>query len=390
MTADRSFPDESSTSRILQPEHWEWLEGVSQRSSLTSWNSWRQRAGSNETPLRLNPVSLAMSYSLSPFARRGTSVSCQCALVSATDRWDTRFGGLDGHDKSAQGHPGGLSQRFLPKGAPIMTATSIARIVVPSLALVAACGAALGFGIMHVWREPPVETRAVIAAPEVSPPASGAQDNGSAALATAQAEANAAAAALAVPPRAPDTDESLPAFDIARIERTGDAVIAGTATPGAIVELLRNGEPHDRTVADKSGQFVMVPPRLPAGDYELNVPETVGKNRSAPDQVFGSAQARQSSQPPSQMAKRQDMAVSQPPRLAAATPLSDGGSPSTLVLPRTATTVVSRGDSLWRISRNTYGAGIRYAVVYKANQNQIRNPDRIYPGQVFVLPMNAR
>jgi nucleoid-associated protein YgaU len=309
-----------------------------------------------------------------------------------------------------------------------MTATSIARIVVPSLALVAACGAALGFGIMHLWPEPPVETRAATAAPEISPPASGPPDKGSSALATVQAEATAAAAALAVPPRAPDTDESLPAFDIARIERSGDAVIAGTATPGAIVELLRNGEFHDRTVADRSGQFVMVPPRLPAGDYELtlrsqqpdgkqatskqsvavalaelesstgalqsraevpfNVPETVGTNRSAPDQAFGSAQARQSSQPPSQMAKRQDMAVSQPPRLAAATP--DGGSPSALILPRTATTVVSPGDSLWRISRNAYGAGIRYAVVYKANQNQIRNPDRIYPGQVFVLPMNAR
>jgi nucleoid-associated protein YgaU len=91
-----------------------------------------------------------------------------------------------------------------------------------------------------------------------------------------------------------------------------------------------------------------------------------------------------------QNVKRQDTAVSQPPRLAAATPSSDGGSPSTLVLPKIATTVVSRGDSLWRISRATYGAGIRYAVVYKANQNQIRNPDRIYPGQVFVLPMNAR
>jgi nucleoid-associated protein YgaU len=88
--------------------------------------------------------------------------------------------------------------------------------------------------------------------------------------------------------------------------------------------------------------------------------------------------------------KRQDTAVSQPPRLAAATPPSGGGSPSTLVLPKIATTVVSRGDSLWRISRVTYGAGMRYAVVYRANQNQIRNPDRIYPGQVFVLPMNTR
>ena len=311
-----------------------------------------------------------------------------------------------------------------------MTATSITRIVVPSLALVAACGAALAFGITHVWREPPIETRAATAAPEVSPPASGAPDKGSTALATLQAEANATAAALAAPPRAPDTDESLPAFDIARIERTGDAVIAGTATPGAVVELLRNGEPHDRTVADRSGQFVMVPPRLPAGDYELtlrsqqpdgkqaiskqsvavalaeaesspgalqsraevpfNVPETVGTNHSVLDQGVRSAQARQSSQSPLQTAKRQDMAVSQPPRLAAATPLSDGGSPSTLVLPKTVTAVVSPGDSLWRISRNAYGAGMRYAVVYKANQNQIRNPDRIYPGQIFVLPMNAR
>jgi hypothetical protein len=72
-----------------------------------------------------------------------------------------------------------------------MTATSIARIVLPSLALVAACGAAIVFGITHVRHEPPVETRAATAVPAILPPASGARDEGSAALATAQAEANA-------------------------------------------------------------------------------------------------------------------------------------------------------------------------------------------------------
>jgi hypothetical protein len=36
------------------------------------------------------------------------------------------------------------------------------------------------------------------------------------------------------------------------------------------------------------------------------------------------------------------------------------------------------------------GAGVRYAVVYKANRDQIRNPNRIYPGQIFVLPVKAR
>ena len=139
------------------------------------------------------------------------------------------------------------------------------------MALVAACGAALVFGITHVRREPPVETRTATAAPAVSPPASGARDESSAPLATAQAEANAVAAAPAVSPRSPDTDESVPVFDVARIERTGDAVIAGRAAPGAIVELLRNGELHDQAVADQSGQFVMVPPRLPPGDYELTL-----------------------------------------------------------------------------------------------------------------------
>src|ERR1700730_2870007 len=319
--------------------------------------------------------------------------------------------------------PGGADGQRSGQGSRIMTTTSIGRIVVPSLALVAACGAALVFGITHVRREPPVETRAATAAPAVSPPASGAQDEGSAALATTQAEANAPAAAPAVSPRSPDTDESVPVFDIARIERTGDAVIAGRAAPGAIVELLRNGEPHDRAVADQSGQFVMVPPRLPSGDYELtlrsrqpdgqqaqskqsvmvalnevesssgairsraevpfNVPETVGTNHSVLDQAEGPSQARQPSQ-------RQEIRAPQQPHSTAAAPLSDGGSRSTMVLPKIATTVVSRGDSLWRIRRLHYGAGLRYAVVYKANRDQIRNPDRIYPGQILVLPMKAR
>ncbi|WP_245283619.1 LysM peptidoglycan-binding domain-containing protein [Bradyrhizobium sp. URHD0069] len=80
----------------------------------------------------------------------------------------------------------------------------------------------------------------------------------------------------------------------------------------------------------------------------------------------------------------------QPPHATAATPPSDGGSSSAVDAPKVTTRVVSRGDSLWRISHITYGAGMRYAIVYKANREQIRNPNRIYPGQIFVLPMNAR
>jgi nucleoid-associated protein YgaU len=60
------------------------------------------------------------------------------------------------------------------------------------------------------------------------------------------------------------------------------------------------------------------------------------------------------------------------------------------VEPKITTTVVSRGDSLWRISRVTYGAGTQYAAVYKANRDRIQDPDRIFPGQIFILPMKAR
>jgi nucleoid-associated protein YgaU len=388
-----------------------------------------------------------------------------------------------------------------------MTAISMSRIAVPSLAVVAACGVALVFGIQHFRREPPIETNAPTTAPAVSKPA-GARDQASASLAAAQKEASTLAAALAGSNPPPDTGDGVPSFDIARIEPTGEAVIAGRAAPGATVELLRNGEPQDRVVVDQSGQFAMVPPRLPPGNYELtlrarqpdgketlskqsvavalepnaqerpvvalitpdkpsvilsqpaapnlaggtvavqtveaerggtlhvsgrspagatvrlylndsfvaaatadaeghvaftvkkgvaagdyrirldeaasnsdavrsraevpfNVPDTVVATNSVPEQTAGSKRQVAA-------AKSQDKS------------LSDESSPSAVVVPRIATTTVSRGDSLWRISQAAYGAGTRYAVIYNANRKQIRNPNRIYPGQIIVLPVKAR
>jgi hypothetical protein len=48
--------------------------------------------------------------------------------------------------------------------------------------------------------------------------------------------------------------------------------------------------------------------------------------------------------------------------------------------------VVVRGDNLWNIARAHYGVGFHHTVIYGANKEQIRNPDLIYPGQVFSLP----
>jgi len=57
-----------------------------------------------------------------------------------------------------------------------------------------------------------------------------------------------------------------------------------------------------------------------------------------------------------------------------------------VAMPDEELVVVQPGNSLWRIARRTYGEGLRYTVIYQANQNQIRDPDLIYPGQVFEVP----
>ena len=378
----------------------------------------------------------------------------------------------------------------------------------PLMALVAACSVALVLIVQSVRREPPVNTEAVSAAPPK--PAPGVQKHEPAALAAAQSEVNAVAAALAGLPAKPDSGDGAPTFDIARIEPTGEAVIAGRAESGATVDLLVNGKLHDQAVADQSGQFAMVPPRLPPGTYDLTlrskkpdgelttsrqsvavalepspqdgpvvalmtpdkpsvvlsqpatskprveavVVETVetepggklhvsgrarpgaavrlylndsfvssvtagvdgrfsvtinegvvsGSYRVRLDEVesnSGTVRARAevpfnvpdapvTASVPTQATalKRPETAAAQQPQLAAiaSTVPTDGGGPSAVVVPRIATTTVSRGDSLWRISRLTYGAGTRYAVIYKANREQIRNPNLIYPGQIFVVP----
>ncbi|MEX2649503.1 MAG: Ig-like domain-containing protein [Alphaproteobacteria bacterium] len=48
--------------------------------------------------------------------------------------------------------------------------------------------------------------------------------------------------------------------------------------------------------------------------------------------------------------------------------------------------VIRPGNTLWQIARRTYGGGIKYTLIYRANQAQIGDPDLIFPGQVFIVP----
>lgn len=320
------------------------------------------------------------------------------------------------------------------------------------------------------------------------------------ALAAVQSEANALVSSLGgASPLAPQSNDGVPSFDVARIEPSGDAVIAGRAAPGATVELLRNGEVHDKAVADQAGQFVMVAPRLPAGTYDLtlrarqadgkqiiskqsvavvlepqaterpvvalvtpnkptivlsqpgsvkpaggsavvveavevdaggrfhvsgqakpNTPVRLYLNEALVASVTSGADGRfavtinEGVKPGSyrvrldemeansgKVSARAEVPFNVPDKTvtgsvadaaAASKRAESGNGPqlaaagSTVVVPKIATTTVSRGDSLWRLSQTALGAGTRYAVIYKANKEQIRNPNLIYPGQVLVVP----
>lgn len=48
--------------------------------------------------------------------------------------------------------------------------------------------------------------------------------------------------------------------------------------------------------------------------------------------------------------------------------------------------VVQAGDTLWAISKKYYGIGSKYTKIYSANNDIIKNPSLIYPGQKLVIP----
>jgi nucleoid-associated protein YgaU len=54
--------------------------------------------------------------------------------------------------------------------------------------------------------------------------------------------------------------------------------------------------------------------------------------------------------------------------------------------PRSGKIVIQPGNNLWKLSRVIYGRGLNFTVIYQANKDQIRDPDWIYPGQIFAIP----
>ncbi|OHC52517.1 MAG: hypothetical protein A3D16_11955 [Rhodobacterales bacterium RIFCSPHIGHO2_02_FULL_62_130] len=54
--------------------------------------------------------------------------------------------------------------------------------------------------------------------------------------------------------------------------------------------------------------------------------------------------------------------------------------------PAPVTITVQPGFTLWGIAEQSLGDGVAYVQVFEANKDKIRDPDLIYPGQVFTIP----
>ncbi len=142
----------------------------------------------------------------------------------------------------------------------------------------------------------------------------------------------------------------------------GDVQLAGRAVGDGSVRVYLDNRQIATSRIGTDGTWRTDLPQVDAGIYTLRIDEVAkgGEVTSRIETPF----------------KREDRA-----RLADLQDPSEGSGQATI---RAVT--VQPGNTLWAISRETYGEGILYVRVFEANSDRIRDPDLIYPGQVFSLP----
>ncbi|MEE4208551.1 MAG: LysM peptidoglycan-binding domain-containing protein [Parvularcula sp.] len=155
--------------------------------------------------------------------------------------------------------------------------------------------------------------------------------------------------------RAAPIDESLGPLTVDTIDydREGNVIIAGQAEPGSVVQIFANKQPFEQTQADDGGAW-SVSGSLAPGRYTLQIIQ-LGPDR----------RPRYALEVPFEQARREDIVFAE------------------------GNVIVQPGNNLWTIARRAYGDGFQYTVIYEANQAQIRDPNLIYPGQIFRVPEGA-
>ena len=159
---------------------------------------------------------------------------------------------------------------------------------------------------------------------------------------------------------------------VVETQPNGAFYVAGQASGGALVRLYLNDSYVGQGTSTPAGDYSFSVTRgLIPGQYRVRIDEVDpngNKVLSRAEVVFDYAA-------PTPQAQAQAQTTTPAPSRAGA-----------VEVPEIKSITVNSGDSLWRISSKFYGEGIRYTVIYRANSGQIRDPNLIYPGQVFVVP----
>ena len=164
-----------------------------------------------------------------------------------------------------------------------------------------------------------------------------------------------AAPRLLTVPAEPAGSSGQVALRVVDYDAHGAIRFAGTARPGTSVRIYIDNRPVGEAAADAQGRWNLVPDgAVAAGGHQLRA-DDLG--------------------PRGEVLSRAEL-----PFQRATFSADDLRAGQIVVQPR---------QSLWRIARHVYGHGTRYTLIYEANRDQIRDPDRIYPGQVFTLPAAA-
>jgi nucleoid-associated protein YgaU len=146
----------------------------------------------------------------------------------------------------------------------------------------------------------------------------------------------------------------------------GDVLLAGRGTGDGFVRIYLDNQPITTSRIQPNGTWSVTLPQVDTGVYTLRV-----------DQVDAAGEVTSRIESPFKREATEVVAAVQAEEAVRAE--ARGGN---LVSLRT----VQPGATLWAIARESYGEGVLYVKVFEANKDRIRDPDLIYPGQVFVVP----
>ena len=164
---------------------------------------------------------------------------------------------------------------------------------------------------------------------------------------------------------APEVMSSV-AIDAISYSSSGEVRIAGRGRSNGFVRVYLDNRAITSSRISDAGLWAADLPDIDTGVYALRVDEVdaAGKVTSRVETPF-KREARQ------QVAEAQQSQTAQAPEQAARA---------------VRVVTVQPGFTLWAIARDRYGEGLMYVRVYEANRDKIRDPDLIYPGQVFTVP----